>query len=113
MPYKVGRVSNNQSKGSGSRKVVVENVAENVVVESVSENIVESVAEIEEMPIVPVVEALLENDVLDVPLQSEVPLPSETPDAPLFNEDFSKVFNPLTNRYVKVGGDKVRKFISA
>ena len=109
MPYKVGRVSNNQSKKSGSREVVVQSVvesveenvvAENVVAESVvEENVVaENVAEMEENPVVK-----------EEVVEEVVPLQSEIPNVPLFNEDYSKVLNPITNRYVKVGGDIDKK----
>jgi hypothetical protein len=93
MPYKVGRSSN--SKSSGSR----------VVVEP-PQPVVETLSPVEETP----------QPVEEVPLSIvETPLPiAETPQPvdviePLFNEDRTKVMNPLTNRYVKVGGDIDKK----
>ena len=107
MPYKVNRLSNSSSKRSSRREspVVESPVVESPVVEI---PVVESpVVEIpvEESSIVesPVLDPLVEES-FDVPLDEEQGL------FPIFNDDFSKVFNPLSNRYVKVGGDIDKKF---
>ena len=122
MPYKVNRLSNSSSKRSSRREIpVVESpVVEIPDVESpvveipvVEITVVESpVVEspVVESPVVesPVVEcSVVESPVLD-PLVEEtfdVPLDEEQSLFPMFNDDFSKAFNPLSNRYVKVGGD--------
>ena len=107
MPYKVNRFSNNNSKGAGRR-------GESPVVESpiVESPIVES--PVVESPVVesPVLDPLVE-ETLDVSPAEEtfdVPLNEEQSLFPMFNDDFSKVFNPQSNRYVKVGGDIDKKF---
>ena len=99
MPYKVGRSSN--SKKSGNRVVVETPIAE--VPLSVIPEVPSSV--IPEVPssVIPEVPSSFIPEVL--PVVEETPPPVE----PLFNEDRTKVMNPLTNRYVKVGGDIDKK----
>jgi len=96
MPYKVGRNSN--SKGSGKREVKVTEPS-NVLLEPVSEILqVEEVAQ--EVPV--------EVEVAQEVQLEEVPV-AQVGQEPVFNEDKTKVFNPLSNRYVKVGGDIDKK----
>ena len=105
MPYKVNRLSNSSSKRSSRREspVVEIPVVESPVVEipDVESPVVES----------PVLDPLVEEN-FDVPPTGRkfwCPLDEKQGLFPMFNDDFSKVFNPLSNRYVKVGCDTEKK----
>ena len=134
MPYKVGRISN--KNGSGKREVppsfpldinetlVLKNdivkinnnelVVNEVLEEPVNETLVlkNDIVKINNNELVvnevleePVNETLILNNPENIESNSLLGLGVE----PLFNEDKSKVLNPLTNRYVKVGGDIDKK----
>ena len=97
MPYKVSRVSNSQ--GSGKRKVPPVEVPVEVPVDVAVEVPLEVSVEVPlEVPSLEVVQEEVQEEVMGVPFGE-----------PRFNEDKTKVLNPLSNRYVKVGGDIDKK----
>jgi len=106
MPYKVGRISN--KNGSGKREVPPSfplDINETLVLKNDIVKINNNELVVNEVLEEPINETLILNNPENIESNSLLGLSVE----PLFNEDKSKVLNPLTNRYVKVGGDIDKK----